>query len=567
MATSPTLGLSHAELLGRVALFAGLSNVALARLAAHVEPESVRDGATVCVQGETGDSLYIVVRGTFGVFIAAAGDAGETRVGTLEPADYFGEMALLTDEPRSATVRAEGDGEVLRLERARFCALFEQEPSAALTIAATLCSRLRVADDAIAQSTRAIGATVEQLLSGLPPDRRTRLLQASVLDDVWTRALGALFGPDADRVAEDLTALGVGIDRPPGPVLGVLRDRWEQTSGREAAAAFAAQAAGQLAAVGCWHEALAVRARYGTRPVWLATLGQALRADPALSAERARRSLEHLTDEEAQQDTELALARAEVLVERDKPAGALAVLRQALEAAIVRGDADGGRRISVELARLAGADEAPPPDTRGHRLAVALAPVAAVRPRQFGRQELFGLLGAAAFLGGAAIMRSNAQWVFVLLLAAALVLWLTEVFPDFAVSLGLVAAWIIWGIATPAEALGGFASMNWIFVVSVLAIATAIARSGLLFRAGLLLVRRMPPGLFWQAGTLMLTGVLLAPLLPQNQGRAALTSPIALAVAEAARLKDREPAAALLGLAAWFGAGPLMFVFLNGSPL
>src|SRR5207248_2250201 len=83
-------------------------------------------------------------------------------------------------------------------------------------------------------------------------------------------------------------------------------------------------------------------------------------------------------------------------------------------------------------------------------------------------------------------------------------------------------AWIIWGIATPAQALDGFSSLNWIFVVSVLGIATAIARSGLLFRAGLLLVRRMPPGLFWQAGTLLLTGVLLSPLLPQNQGRAAL---------------------------------------------
>ena len=107
--------------------------------------------------------------------------------------------------------------------------------------------------------------------------------------------------------------------------------------------------------------------------------------------------------------------------------------------------------------------------------------------------------------------------------------------------------------------------MDWFFVLSILGIAAAIARSGLLFRVGLLLVRRMRRGLFWQAAALLLTGVVLSPLLPQNKGRAALTGPLALA--EASRLRDREPAAAVLGLGAWIGAGPLMFMFLNGTSL
>jgi di/tricarboxylate transporter len=73
--------------------------------------------------------------------------------------------------------------------------------------------------------------------------------------------------------------------------------------------------------------------------------------------------------------------------------------------------------------------------------------------------------------------------------------------------------------------------------------------------------------LFWQAATLLLTGLLLSPLLPDPRGRAALTGPLALAVAQAARLRDREPAAAVLGLAAWIGSGPLMFLFLSASPV
>jgi len=49
-------------------------------------------------------------------------------------------------------------------------------------------------------------------------------------------------------------------------------------------------------------------------------------------------------------------------------------------------------------------------------------------------------------------------------------------------------------------------------------------------------------------------------------GRAALTAPLALGVAQALRLRDREPAAAVLGLSAWIGAGPMLFTFLNASP-
>jgi di/tricarboxylate transporter len=59
--------------------------------------------------------------------------------------------------------------------------------------------------------------------------------------------------------------------------------------------------------------------------------------------------------------------------------------------------------------------------------------------------------------------------------------------------------------------------------------------------------------------------VLLSPLLPTSTGRAAITAPLALAVADARRLGDRQPAAAVLGLAAWIGAGPLLFLFLSGS--
>src|SRR6185295_2133800 len=72
-------------------------------------------------------------------------------------------------------------------------------------------------------------------------------------------------------------------------------------------------------------------------------------------------------------------------------------------------------------------------------------------------------------------------------------------------------------------------------------------------------------GLFPQSITLMLTGVVLTPLLPSSTARAALTTPLALSVVDAARHEDRGPAAAVLGQAAWIGANPMLFLFLNGS--
>src|SRR5207253_570144 len=68
-----------------------------------------------------------------------------------------------------------------------------------------------------------------------------------------------------------------------------------------------------------------------------------------------------------------------------------------------------------------------------------------------------------------------------------------------------------------------------------------------------------------QTGVLLATGLLLTPLLPSSTARASLVSPLTLAVAEALRLPERGRSAAVLGLGAWIGSGPLMFAFLNGS--
>src|SRR5439155_26428679 len=74
-------------------------------------------------------------------------------------------------------------------------------------------------------------------------------------------------------------------------------------------------------------------------------------------------------------------------------------------------------------------------------------------------------------------------------------------------------------------------------------------------------------GLVWSAALLFLVGLVLSPLLPKGKARVVLTGSLALAIAEGLRLRDREPAAAVLGLSAWLGSGTLAFMFSNGSLL
>jgi len=356
-----TIDQERSEQLRNVDLASALDRVALARLAGFMVPRSVAAGNELCHQGDPADGLYIVVRGRFGVYVTQ-GD-GERLVNMIGPGHYVGELALLVDQARSATIRAESDGEVLRLDRGHFLELLGQDPSAAKAVATTLARRLR-------------RSNTELPLDEVEPVVSTQVVAPPV------------------------------VRRPAAKIVGVFI---------------------------------------------------------ALS---------------------LVLIAFSPLIER----------------------------LDVEL------------------------------------------------LG-------DGQKKFVLLLLAAVALWVTEPVPNVVVSLGLVAAWNLSGLTRDFATLEGFEKMNWVFAIGVLGIAATVARSGLLLRMGLLLIERVPPRVGWQSAAFLISGILMTPLLPLAMARAAVTGPLALGVAEALKLEDRSPASAVVGLSAWIGSGPFIFLFLNGSPV
>jgi CRP-like cAMP-binding protein/di/tricarboxylate transporter len=551
----PDLG----DVLTRIPLFAGLDRVVRAQLAAHLDPVAVEQGDAVCRQGEPGDSLYVVAAGRLGVHVHDPAGRASRRIDGLGPGDFFGEMALLTGEPRSATVRAETPSRVFRLDRERFEALVRQQPSSFLAIARELSRRLATSNRMRLAEEEALAAGVEAALERLPPDRRQAVLDASLLEA--PAEMAPLFGEGAGTLAADLDDLGVG--RGGGTVVrDVLREVLRREEGPARLRSRVEALAARLEAIGAWEAALGVLAAHADAATLGGTLGRALRALPPLPADPARRWIERLDDQAVVDDPDLALARAAFHEGRGERGRAVEVLRRALGGALRAPNRDDGPRLAQEISRLAlAAGERPVAGVALRPRVTGEAPT----PRRAGWPSRACLVAAAALVLVAAWPGASPGGRFVTLLVAAIVAMLSRAVPDFAVGLGLVAAWILLGVARPAEALAGLASREWLFVIAVYGLAAATARSGLLYRIGLLLVRSVPSGTLRQAVTLLLSGLTLTPLIPSATGRASLVLPLARALAEALRVPDRSGASAVLGLAAWTGAGPLMFVALSGS--
>jgi CRP-like cAMP-binding protein len=99
-------------------IFAELDGSQIAHLFQSFKPVKAYKGAAVVSQGDPGDRFFVVREGELDVEVRAA--EGKKQIAQLARGDYFGEMALLHDAPRAATVRAVSDVELLALDRAEF---------------------------------------------------------------------------------------------------------------------------------------------------------------------------------------------------------------------------------------------------------------------------------------------------------------------------------------------------------------------------------------------------------------------------------------------------------------
>jgi CRP-like cAMP-binding protein len=108
------LGASAAAALARTPLFAGLSQEALESLVQQLTLVHLSVDETLFREGDPGDALYVIVEGE--VAVQAEGPP-RVEMARLGPGAFIGEVALMTDQPRSATITATSDAELLRIDR------------------------------------------------------------------------------------------------------------------------------------------------------------------------------------------------------------------------------------------------------------------------------------------------------------------------------------------------------------------------------------------------------------------------------------------------------------------
>jgi CRP-like cAMP-binding protein len=125
------------ELLGNVSLFSGCSKKELGQVAAMMDERRVDSGTELTREGEAGDEFFVVAEGL------AEARIGGKKVGSIKPGSFFGEMALLDQGPRVATVAAKLPTRVLVLDAKGFGRVVRDSPSVALKVMKTLAERLR----------------------------------------------------------------------------------------------------------------------------------------------------------------------------------------------------------------------------------------------------------------------------------------------------------------------------------------------------------------------------------------------------------------------------------------
>jgi signal transduction histidine kinase len=151
------------EFLRHLQLFANLSETDLDWLSDQAKPVSIAGGEILIEEGQPADAAYIVMDGEFEV--VKKSDVQNIVIAVREPGEVIGEMALLDQAPRMATVRAVRDSTVLKISDATFQELLLHSTSATLSILHTVSQRLRQNEGLLRQNEKM--AALGTLAAGL----------------------------------------------------------------------------------------------------------------------------------------------------------------------------------------------------------------------------------------------------------------------------------------------------------------------------------------------------------------------------------------------------------------
>ncbi len=131
---------SEAELLRKVPMFAKLDTSKLKLLAFTSQSVSLEDGEELFHMGDPGDCAYVILSGQAEFLVSTT--QGEVVGGTMAKNELFGELAIFTNSARTATIRARGHLEALRIDEDMFLKLIGENSTVALEIMRQLSEKV-----------------------------------------------------------------------------------------------------------------------------------------------------------------------------------------------------------------------------------------------------------------------------------------------------------------------------------------------------------------------------------------------------------------------------------------
>ncbi|MFN8459411.1 MAG: cyclic nucleotide-binding domain-containing protein [Anaerolineae bacterium] len=150
------------EALQEIPLFSAMDAQEIASVYALMDRQTYAPGQVIMRQGESGDYFYVIVQGEVQFSVQDAGGR-ELVIDEVGVGGFFGELSMLTGEPRSARVKSIGEVVTLALDRTEFFNFLQRQPHAAIDVLTVLGQRLHRTDSLLRQSvSRNVNELVEE---------------------------------------------------------------------------------------------------------------------------------------------------------------------------------------------------------------------------------------------------------------------------------------------------------------------------------------------------------------------------------------------------------------------
>jgi len=608
----------QAETIISIPIFAALSREDIAKVLGKMQESHCNAGDAIVKQGDQGDAFYLIQSGAVQV-VVDSGAGNSEIVAVLGPKDWFGEMALLSGEPRSATIVSVKETTLWRLSREDWEELIEKHPKWLLQFCATLSKRLSLLDRQYSTGREAFNSLAEEFYSSRNAAEQKFFRHASLLGAIEAKSFDQLF--QADGLTHLVTELGnsqfplirrLGDDKYElhSFFKDFLLEKLLHVDGVDAKQQLHAQFAERFEALGDGQQAVhhatqcqdwpaVIRhltaqgeALLAGAPLFLKNILDTLPQEQILANARlvnlksnalialgdlagAYRTFHDVVVQKSSSgtgaDAIVGYRRmAEALAEKKDYAKAINHLRSALSVLAQENATEASYSDGQAGTQRPGAEEASQSEERGATNPAGgwRARIAALRAPSFSKWfgAVFGLaVGTYLWFGQPDIGLDVAATKILGLISCTLIFWVFRSLPDYGVALAYAMIIILTNLESAQTVMSGFASTTWFMTLGVLGLGAAITGSGLFYRLSLHLVRLFPLSFYWQIIATGFMGVVVMALIPQQTARTVITSQMLVNLSESLGYKTPSKASTGLFTASFLGLGQLGFLFLTGS--